>query len=82
MVCSIGRSPDFSTVTTEGEVREAQRLLKPVRDSEVDRCAGQQCVYTSCACERYNVGLRIVTLVILTQAEPSTLGHCLSYTAR
>ncbi|XP_071062518.1 uncharacterized protein [Pseudochaenichthys georgianus] len=32
-VCSIGRSPDFSTVTTEGEVSEAQWLLKPVRDS-------------------------------------------------
>ena len=46
-VCSIGRSPDFSTVTTEGEVSEAQWLLKPVRDSEVDRCAGRQCVHTS-----------------------------------
>jgi len=46
-VCSISRSPDFSTVTTEGEVSEAQWLLKPVRDSEVDRCAGRQCVHTS-----------------------------------
>ncbi|XP_010793808.1 glycerol-3-phosphate dehydrogenase 1-like protein [Notothenia coriiceps] len=31
-VCSVSRSPDLSRVTTEGEVSEAQRLLKPVRD--------------------------------------------------
>jgi len=39
-VCSVSRSPDFSTVTTEGEVSEAQRLLtrKPVRDSEMEQC--------------------------------------------
>jgi len=66
-VCSVSRSPDFSTVTTEVEVSEVQRLLtrKPVRGSEMERCCWTTaCVYMSIACESYNEGLRMVTLVI------------------
>jgi len=78
-VCSVSRSPDFSAVTTEGEVSEAQRLLtrKLVRDSEMEQCCCGTTVrvYIGApptvpiessrgACERYNEGLRMVTLVI------------------